>query len=212
MANYPIYINLSGRRVVVIGGGSVAARKAQVLLEAGARLVIVSDKFDEAFEEMCKGLDVELVKSKYSKEYLGRAVLVVAATNDMPLNREIYSNCQELEILCNVVDQPDLCDFYVPAIVRRGNLQIAISTEGDCPAYAGHLRRKLEDEFTEDHGSFLEQLKLMREYVIENVPSGADRKSLLGQLVKDESFEFFLENGADEWAKRARKIVENEKS
>ena len=128
-------------------------------------------------------------------------MLVIAATNDHELNKQIYKDCQELEILCNVVDQPELCDFYVPAVVRRGDLQIAIGTEGDCPAYAGHIRKKLEQTFTDKHGEFLAELEAIRDHIIKDVPNEADRKIILGKLVDDESFEYFVKNGSDAWQK-----------
>ncbi len=209
MAGYPIFLNLSGRRAVVIGGGTVAVRKAQGLLSAGARVILVAENFDEALlKEIFKGTDVQLVKSKYSKDYLGCALLAIAATNDRQLNEEIYKDCQELEILCNVADRPELCNFFVPAVVRRGDLQITIGTEGDCPAYAGHIRRKIEEAFTDEHGDFLAELESVRKYIIANVASPAERKALLGQLVKDESFEYFRQNGAAAWQGYADKIIE----
>lgn len=209
MAGYPIFLNLTGRRAVVIGGGTVAVRKAQGLLSAGARIILVAEDFDEPLlKEVFKGTDTQLIRSKYSKDYLGCAQLVIAATNDRQTNEEIYKDCQELEILCNVVDQPELCDFFVPAVVRRGDLQIAVGTEGDCPAYAGHIRRKLEEVFTNEHGNFLAELENARKHIASNVGSAAERKSLLGQLVKDESFEYFRQNGAEAWQKYAEKVIE----
>ena len=148
MAKYPIYLELSGRRIVLIGGGAVAVRKAQTLLAAGARLVVVAEKADEVLTGLCAKSGAELIRSSYSKDYLGKAVLAIAATNNQELNSQIYKDCQELEILCNVVDDPPNCDFFVPAVVKRGDLQIAIGTEGYCPAYAGHLRKKLEQAFS----------------------------------------------------------------
>ncbi|MHC4648256.1 MAG: precorrin-2 dehydrogenase/sirohydrochlorin ferrochelatase family protein, partial [Planctomycetota bacterium] len=110
------------------------------MLEAGARLLVVAEHIDDMMMALCRGKDAKLIKSKYSRDYLVGAWLVIAATNDHAVNKRIYHDCQELEIWCNVVDEPQFCDFYVPALVRRGSLQIAIATEGDCPAYAGHLR------------------------------------------------------------------------
>ncbi len=95
MAKYPIFLELSGRRVVVIGGGAVAARKAQVLLAAGARLVVVAERIDEMLTVLCRDKSAEIIKSKYAKSYLGEAVLVVAATNNNQLNKQIYSDCHE---------------------------------------------------------------------------------------------------------------------
>ena len=212
MAKYPIYLELGGRRVVVIGGGSVAVRKAQVLLAAGARLVVVAEQVDDMLTALCSGKDAKIVRSRYSKNYLTGAVLVIAATNNRPLNRQIYKDCQELEILCNVVDAPELCDFFVPAVVKRGDLQIAIGTEGYCPAYAGHLRKKLERTFTEKHGEFLAGLETLRKSIIKDVPDPADRKALLGQLVEDKSFEYFIENGPAEWHSYADRLISEKKA
>jgi precorrin-2 dehydrogenase/sirohydrochlorin ferrochelatase len=209
MAKYPIFLELSGRRVVLIGGGAVAVRKARSLLAAGARLVVVAEQIDDVLTNLCAGSSAELIRSRYSKDYIAEAVLVIAATNDHKLNKKIYKDCQKLEILCNVVDQPELCDFYVPAVVGRGGLQIAIGTEGNCPAYAGHIRKKLEQTFTEKHGEFLAELGAIRDRIIEDVPDEADRKALLGKLVDDESFEYFVENGSAAWRNRAEKTIKS---
>jgi len=207
MGKYPIFLELSGRRVVLIGGGAVAARKAQVLLAAGARLVVVAERIDEMLTVLCRDKTAELIRSKYARSYLAEAVLVVAATNNNRLNKQIYKDCQELEILCNVVDVPELCDFFVPAVVKRGSLQIAVSTDGYCPAYAGHLRKKLEAVFTEKHGEFLAELECMRQKIIAEIADPADRKTLLGRLVDEKSFEYFVENGPAEWRTFADELV-----
>jgi precorrin-2 dehydrogenase/sirohydrochlorin ferrochelatase len=207
MAKYPIFLELSGRRVVVVGGGAVAVRKAQMLLAAGARLVIVAEQIEDKLTSLWKGTNPELIKSKYSKNYIAEAVLVIAATNNSKLNNRIYKDCQELEILCNVVDAPEHCDFFVPAVVKRGDLQIAIGTEGHCPAYAGHLRKKLEQSFTDKHGEFLAELETLRKRIIKEVPDSADRKALLGQLVDDKSFEYFIQKGPIQWQEFANKLI-----
>jgi len=207
MAKYPIFLELDGRRVVLIGGGAVATRKAGALLAAGARLVVVAEQFDEALVALCQKGNAQLIKSSYFKNYLVGASLVIAATNDPAINEQIYEDCQDLEILCNVVDDPELCDFFVPAVVKRGDLQIAIGTEGHCPAYAGYLRKKLEQIFTEKHGQFVTELETIRKDIIEDVPDTSDRRALLEQLSDDESFEYFAENGPDMWRSRAEEIA-----
>jgi precorrin-2 dehydrogenase / sirohydrochlorin ferrochelatase len=212
MAKYPIFLDLNGRRVVIIGGGSVATRKAETILDSGARLVVVAPRFDETLRKVCAGTKAELIESKYSKDYLAGATLVIAATNDEALNRQIYKDCQELEILCNVVDSPGLCDFYVPAVLQRGYLQIAIGTDGKSPAYAGHLRKKLEKFFTEKHGEFLASLEAIRGFVIEKITDASERKAILGQLAGDESFEYFLHNGPEQWRKRAEEQIKSHTS
>lgn len=207
MAKYPIFLELGGRRVVLVGGGAVAARKAAALLEAGARLVVVAYKPNDAIVDLSTRHGAELIRAKYSKQYIAEAVLVIAATDDPGVNEQVYKDCQELEILCNVVDEPSLCDFFVPAVVKRGDLQIAVGTGGYAPAYAGHLRKKLETLFTEEHGRFLAELERARREIINQIPEAADRKAILGKLVDDESFEYFRTNGPAAWRERAKAMV-----
>ncbi len=208
MAKYPIFLELASRRVVVIGGGNVAVRKVQSLHETKARVVVIAEKINETMTNYCKGTNIELIKSKYSKSYLPGAVLVIAATSDQQTNALIYKDCRQLEILCNVVDDPRHCDFFVPAVVRRGELQIAIGTNGKCPAYAGYLRKKLESTFTEKHGQFLAELENIRKQLIENLTNPKQRKAVLEKLVEDRSFEHFAQNGIDSWKSYAKQLIE----
>lgn len=207
MAKYPVFLNLRGRSVVIIGGGTVALRKTQVLLATGARLLVVSEHIEDKLAALCQNEDAKLISSVYSKDYLSGAVLAIAATNDHELNKQIYKDCQELGLLCDVVDVPELCDFFVPAIVKRDDLQIAISTEGACPAYAGHLRKKLEQIFTEKHGHFLAELKVIRKRIVKDVSNPADRKVLLSQLVDDESFKCYIQKGLAQWQAYAADLI-----
>lgn len=192
---------------MVVGGGAVATRKARVLLDAGARLVVVADRAGDVLTNLCTERGVELIRAKYAKQYIGEAVLVVAATDDDSVNHQVYADCQTLGILCNVVDDPPHCDFFVPAVVKRGDLQLAIGTEGICPAYAGHLRKKLERMITEQHGQFLAELECIRQLIVKEVAEPADRKALLGKLVDDDSFEFFRNEGSAAWHTRAEETI-----
>jgi precorrin-2 dehydrogenase/sirohydrochlorin ferrochelatase len=207
MAKYPIFLEMAGRRVVIVGGGAVAARKAETILKTGARLVVVAERIDDALRDLCKGATAELIESKYAKDYLAQATLVIAATDNDRLNNQIYKDCQQLEILCNVVDSPQLCDFYVPAVVQRGELQIAVSTGGKSPAFAGHIRKKLEKIFTEKHGEFLAELEHLREHTIKSVPDPSQRKALLGELADDESFDYFVKNGPAAWREKTEEML-----
>ena len=204
---YPIFLNLKSKRTVVVGGGSVAARKVLTLLGTQARVVVVADQIDEVLKTRCKNTDTEFVEAKYSKDYLVGATIAFAATNDEELNEQIYRDCQQLEILCNVVDNPDLCDFFVPAVVKRDDLQIAICTEGNFPAYAGHLRRKLEEIITPQHGEFVTELEKLREKVFADISDENRRKTVLGALAGDEAFEIFKKNGPDALRNWADKII-----
>lgn len=208
MAKYPIFLELGNRRVVVIGAGNVALQKIKLLRDVGARIVVIADKINDMMAAYCKDTDVELIKSRYSKSYLPGVVLVIAATSDQQTNALIYKDCRQLEILCNVVDDPRHCDFFVPAVVNCGDLQIAIGTNGKCPAYAGYLRKKLEQTFTEKHGQFLVELENTRKQIIESVTDPADRKAVLEKLVDDCSFEHFVQNGVDSWQSYAKQLIE----
>jgi len=207
MLKYPVFLKLSGRRVVVIGGGDVASRKVRALLATGAKIIVIAEQLCQDLTEACRGTDTKLIESSYSKNHLAEATLVVTATDNNQINKQVYSDCRDLGILCNVVDVPELCDFFVPAVVKRGNLQIAISTDGCCPAYAAHLRRKLEKDFTEKHGEFMVELENARQKIIKEIPEIAKRKKILERLVKDESFECFKNDGAEKWREFAAAII-----
>jgi siroheme synthase-like protein len=207
MTKYPVFLDLAGRRVLLVGAGPVAQRKALSLLEAGARLVIVAEHVDPAFEAACETKKIDLIKSRYSREYIDSSILVIAATDDAKVNKDIYRDCQDLCVLCNSVDEPEYCDFFAAAVVRRGRLQIAIGTEGACPAYAGHLREKLESIITEEHGRFLEELAIARKKVIERIFDEKARKTIMGNLVHDNSFGFFVRHGSQEWQNYADELI-----
>lgn len=208
MAKYPIYLELGGKRVVVIGAGKVAARKVETLCATGAKVTVVTKRVDETFTQICDGLDIEVSIAEYSKECLTGAVLAIAATDDNELNTRVYADCQAEKVICNVVDVPHLCDFYVPARVNRGDLQIAIGTNGKSPAYAGYLRRKLEGIFTEEHGRFVDELSVVRDRVIERIDSLKTRKEILKRLATDETFEVFTTEGAEAVHRLGDKLIE----
>ncbi|HSV26357.1 MAG TPA: bifunctional precorrin-2 dehydrogenase/sirohydrochlorin ferrochelatase [Sedimentisphaerales bacterium] len=203
MAKYPIFLELKGRRVLLVGAGAVAQRKAITFLEAGARLVVVAEKVDPNFEAMCISSKVELIIARYSEEYIRDATLVIAATNNRKVNEQIYRDCQKQQILCNSVDEPERCDFFTPAVLRRGRLQIAIGTDGACPAYAGHLRNMLEEVILDAHGRFLDELEIARSKVMQRIADEKQRKAVMGRLVEDASFEVFVKHGSAAWQKHA---------
>ena len=206
MPKYPVYLELEGKQAVLIGAGSVAARKAKTLVAAGAGVRVIARNIEPAFQELCEKLPIEIIQNDYSKEYIQDAFLVIAATNDNALNTQIFQDCQELKTLCNVVDVPPLCNFYVPAVIRRGDLQLAIGTNGKCPAYAAHLRRKFEELITEEHGKFLNMLDDARQFITRQVPA-TKRKELLAKLADDNSYQLFLDNGPNAWKAMAQELI-----
>ncbi|MCX6596033.1 MAG: bifunctional precorrin-2 dehydrogenase/sirohydrochlorin ferrochelatase [Acidobacteria bacterium] len=137
MTHYPVFLNLRGRRVVVVGGGPVAVRKAKGLLEAGALVTVIAP-------EVLTGLPIQQKVRKYRPGDLKGAVLAFTATNDRAVNAQVTAEANKRRIPVNVADAPDEGDFIVPARVRRGRIQIAISTGGESPRLAKQLREKLE--------------------------------------------------------------------
>jgi precorrin-2 dehydrogenase/sirohydrochlorin ferrochelatase len=207
MPKYAIFLELSGRRVVVVGAGNVALRKLRRLVAAGAQAVVVAEHIGRAVRAVCAGKSVRLIEAGYAKKYLAGAVLVFAATNDGALNQQVCKDCRQLGILCNVVDDPDYCDFIVPAVVQRGDLQMAVSTGGKCPAYASQTKRKLEKLFSPQHGRFLDELGKLRAQILSELNPGRPRKALLQQLASEESFACFVRYGSAKWVRRARKML-----
>ena len=157
---YPVVLDLSGRRAVVVGGGEVALRKARSLADAGAHVRVVAPKLFPALAEDGR---FECVAERYEKRHLEGARVVVAATDDEAVNRRVAEDARTAGALVNVVDRPELCDFIVPAQVRRGELLIAIATGGAAPALAKRLRERLEKEFGPEYATLLQVLREVRE-------------------------------------------------
>ena len=209
MAKYPVYLDLAGKRAVVIGAGPLAITKVRSLIDAEAQITVIAKKIYPHFKKFFKGIPLDIRQQSYKKECIERAALVIAATNDQDLNQQIFDDCKSLKILCNVVDIPDLCDFHVPATVRRGDLQIAISTNGKCPAYAAQLRRKFQELITHDHASFLEALEYIRQRVITDPDLTPDKRIyLLRELASDKSFARFQNEDPQAWKHWAKQLVE----
>jgi precorrin-2 dehydrogenase/sirohydrochlorin ferrochelatase len=140
MSYYPIFLDLCGRTVVVVGGGKVGLRKVRGLLEAGARVRVVSPALATEFDM----LRVELIKRAFRPSDLKGAFLAYAATNLREVNRRVAREAKRRGIPVNVADDPGECDFFVPARIRSGELQVAVSTGGRSPRLAVELRRRIE--------------------------------------------------------------------
>ena len=207
MSKYPIFIELKNRRVVIVGGGQIALRKAQALLETKCRLVVVTKEVCDDLKTLCNQSKSELILGSYQPDCLDKALLVVAATNHGPLNEQIYQDCQTRQILCNIVEQPALCDFFVPALVTRGSLQIAVSTQGASPAFSSHVRQTLEQLYTEKHSEFLEGLRWAREQTLSCLTDPAQKKTVSRWLAGDASFEVFCGQGEVAWRTLAEKKI-----
>lgn len=166
MGLYPIFLELEGKTVLVVGGGRVAQRKVLTLMEYGARICIISDKLTDKLKSLVDDGEILNLGGEFRENHLKGAFLVVAATNDKRLNHRIGEIAKKKEILVNAVDQPPDCNFFVPSIIKRGDLQIAISTSGKSPALAKKIRQGLEEQFGEEYASFLVLMGYLRREVL----------------------------------------------
>ncbi|MCX5647804.1 MAG: bifunctional precorrin-2 dehydrogenase/sirohydrochlorin ferrochelatase [Planctomycetota bacterium] len=180
---YPIVLNLFGRRALVVGGGEVALRKARALADAGARVRVVAPKLVAGFTEDGR---FECLAVRYEKRHLEGALVAVAATDDEAVNRRIAEDARVAGVLVNVVDRPELCDFIVPAQVRRVDLLIAISPSGAAPSRARRLRERLEKEFGPEYATLLEVLREVREDLKQRNLAPEVRRRLFERLTEDD--------------------------
>lgn len=204
MALYPVFIDLAGRRCVVVGGGEVAVRKARALREAGAEVRVVSPAPHQALD----GLEgVELCERPYARQLLVGADLVIACTDQAELNGRVYEDCRSLGIWCNVADDPDRCDFQVPAVLCRGLLQIAVSTGGASPALAGTIRDELGGQFGPAFEQWLRQLKRVRGVLMLELDDVQLRREVLQRLGSAESLALFRRGSGEQWEQWAWQVA-----
>lgn len=178
-AFFPIFVNLRNKKCVVAGAGKIAAGKIDGLLAAGAEVLVVSPRAIEAVARRAQAGDLTWLKRRFRAEDVAGASLVVAATNSESINEAVFRACRASGVLCNAVDDPARCDFIYPAVVRRGNLQIAVSTGGRSPALAARLRRDLERQFGPEWGERLERLGEERKAILRGEIPAKKRKQLL---------------------------------
>jgi len=169
MPGYPLYLKLEGKRCLVFGGGEVATRKVGALLSRGARVICVSKEFSGPLKRLAKKNGSRLVLKRGTKVGAGlkpTPAVVIAATSDRGFNERVARVCRKKRIWVNVVDDPELCDFYVPAVVEKGPLQIAISTGGASPLFAKRLRELLERAIPASTGPLLLKLEKLRNQTV----------------------------------------------
>ena len=179
---FPVFLNLKDRLCIVIGGGKVAERKVENLLKVKAKIKVISPELTFKLKKLVEEGKIEWEKRKYQKGDLNSAWLVIAATNDPEVQKEIYKEAEERHIFCNVVDVPELCSFIVPSIIKRGPLIIAISTSGVSPAVARRLRETLEELIGEEYEFYLELMKNLREQILNSNLSPEEKEKKLQKL------------------------------
>ena len=183
MRYLPVSLSADGRDVTVIGGGVVAEQRIRMLLDAEARVTVISPDVTEAVEALARSGSIRLRLRKYEPGDLAGSWVAMVATNDAKVNQLAWQEAQEQGIPVNVADDPPKCDFVIPALVRRGDLTIAISTGGSSPALAARLRRRIAGMFGPEYERLLEVLNRLRSRLKESVPDPEERKNLHYRIV-----------------------------
>lgn len=183
--SYPLFLRMAGTPVVVVGGGSVACRKALHLASLGAQVKIVSPEIDERLRLECNQGAIEWVDRPYREGDLEGALLTVCATDDRAVNEAVHAEAQSRGQLVNVVDVPELCNAIVPSVMRRGRLQVAVSTDGASPSIAREVRCQLEGEFPAWWEDYLDAMAELRSLVKQRVPGSVQQRLEIYRAIQE---------------------------
>ena len=212
MSYYPIMIQLEGMKVVVVGGGLVAQRKIDTLLANHADVYVVSRDLTPKLNKYLEEQRIKLSGREFKKSHLDGAFVVIAATDDPFLNRQVSEKASARGLLINAVDQPADCNFIVPSILRRGDLLVAVSTSGKSPAFAKKVREELERQFGDEYGSFLTLMGCLREEILEKNLSQNENKRIFHQLINSRILDEMAEKDWNGVADILNRIMNTQKS
>jgi len=194
MRYYPVFLDIQDRSCLVVGGGRVGTRKVKTLLACGARVVVVSPEVTAELDKMAAQGLIDLHRRNYCSGDLETAFLVIGATDDQAFNRQIHQDAEAAQRLCNIADQPALCNFVLPSIINQGDLSIAISTAGKSPAFAKHLRRQLQSQFGPHYGRMLDLMGAIRKRLLSDEHAPEAHKPLFEQLIQGQLLELIAAN------------------
>lgn len=180
---YPVALDLRHRRCVVVGGGAVAERKVDSLLECQAQVLVISPRATPRLRRLGREGAISLEEREYQPGDLAGAFLALGATDDPQVNEAVFREAQDRGILINIADDPSRCNFLVPASLRRGDLTIAVSTGGKSPALARQLRRELEALFPAEYAQHLEELVCYRQHLRAQISDPARREATWRELM-----------------------------
>ena len=204
---YPVNLILDDKPVVVLGGGHVALRKIEGLLEANAKVTVVSPELVDGIAKLVENKKIAWKKKCYEKSDLKGFELIVCAVGNEAVNRIVYADAHDLRILINVVDRFELCDFALPAKIRRGNLLVTFSTNGKSPALSRYLRRTMEKEFDDTYAIWLDRLNVLRGEAIAALPTADDREIFWRSALSDDVMELVKQKKYDEAEESIRNAI-----
>jgi len=183
MRYYPVNLNIKGRHCLVVGGGAVGTRKVVSLLECGARVSVISPEVTDRLNGLSNQGKIKLELRPFKESDLECVFLVIGATDDEILNRRIHGSAEKRGLLCNIADRPEICNFILPAVVRRGSLIISISTSGRSPAMAKKLRKDLELQFGQEYKVLLQLMGAIRQKLLSQAHAPEAHKPLFESLL-----------------------------
>ena len=186
MKYYPVHLDINNRNCLVVGGGGVGTRKVKTLLDCGARVMVISLTVSQQLQDLATSGEIQLEERSYQTEDLNDMFLVIGATDDEKLNKQISTDADGLNTLCNIADRPEVCNFILPSIVHRDDLVITISTSGKSPALAKKLRQALENQFGEEYGTLLHLLGAIRKKLLQQAHEPEAHKPLFEQLINSD--------------------------
>jgi precorrin-2 dehydrogenase/sirohydrochlorin ferrochelatase len=195
---FPMFLKLEGRQVLVVGAGNVAEGKIGGLLDTGARIRVVALAASPVVREWARQGKIELQLRAFSEDDLHGAFVAIVGTASRSLNERVYHAAQKLGVLCNVVDVPNLCDFFYPAVVRRGDLQIAISTAGQSPSLAQKIRQQLEKQFGPGYAVWVAELGETRKLILASDLDKERKLELLHSLASREALDAALADASEQ--------------
>lgn len=202
---FPMFIKLNDRSCLVVGAGKIGQSKIAGLLETGARIHVVALDATAVVREWARQGKIELELRPYRSSDLESAFLVVVATSSRTLNERIYGEAQARRVLCNVVDVPDLCDFFYPSVVQRGDLQIAVSTAGQSPSLAQKIRQQLEKQFGPGYAAWVAELGETRKRILASDLDREQKLELLHSLASSEAAQVAIAEHRDKAAETVTK-------
>ncbi len=182
MSLYPIFLKLEGRKVLVVGGGSVAEQKIEGVLRSARDVTVMAPQVNERIRLWAEQGWVKHLATEYREGMAQGYFLVITCTDSEAVNRAVFEEARKSGALANAVDDPGYCDFYASALVSRGEFQIAVSTGGASPALAQHVRQELEREYGPEYGPWTAWLGRMRALLRQALPPSERRKHLLHLL------------------------------
>jgi precorrin-2 dehydrogenase/sirohydrochlorin ferrochelatase len=209
---YPLFLDLQHRDVVVVGGGPVAERKVKALLDCHAQVKLISPKITPGLKRIVRKRQVQWHRRPFRKGDLRRASLVFATTDNLEVNHLITASARKSHKLVNVANLPGESNFLVPAVVRRGNLIIAVSTSGHSPALARKIRQELDRAFGHELSRFIEILGKIRQALMERIPHQGQRKRILDRLIHSEVLDLLRSGHLAQAKRRIREITGLEKT